>query len=190
MNNQVVETKAFKGMKNDLAGYGDYRFSVGGTYEIDPKKEIKPCEYGFHACINLMDCFEFYDNDGNNRFFEVTIFGDYKVHGSKICGRKIRIDKEIILNEYLNGEFIDHFKTKHFFTNGKRHRDGDLPATITSSGNMYYYKNGQRHRDGDLPAIIYPDGTMSYYKNGQLHRDGDLPTITRSDGSMYYYKNG
>jgi antitoxin component YwqK of YwqJK toxin-antitoxin module len=190
MNNQVVETKAFKGMTNYLTGYGDYRFSVGGTYEIDPKKEIKPCEYGFHACINLIDCFIHYANNVHNRFFEVTIFGEYKVEGPKICCRKIRIDKEVNLNEVLNGEFIDYCNNKKFYVNRKLHRDYDLPAVIHPDGSMEYYVNGKLHRDGDLPAIIYPDGTMGYYKNDKCHRDGDFPAVICSDGTTEYYKNG
>jgi antitoxin component YwqK of YwqJK toxin-antitoxin module len=190
MNETQTETKAFKSMCHDLTGHGNYQFSVGETYEIDPKKEIKPGSSGFHACINLVDCIGYYDNDGSNRFFEVTIFGDYKVEGSKICGRKIRIDKEINLNEVLNGEFTNYYKMKQFYVNGKLHRDGDLPAVICPDGITEYYLNGQLHRDGDLPAIIDPCGSIFYYKNGLLHRGGDLPAITRSDGSQEYYING
>jgi antitoxin component YwqK of YwqJK toxin-antitoxin module len=196
MNPAQTETKAFKGMKNDLTGYGDFQFSLGETYAINPKQEIKPCASGFHACINLVDCFKYYPNEDNNvynksnRFFEVTIFGDYKVEGSKICGRKIRIDKEINLNEVLNGEFIDYDKNKKFYLNGKLHSDGDLPAIIHHGGTKEYYKNGKLHRDGYLPAEIYPTGTQMYYKNGQRYRDNELPTIIGPGGSQWFYKNG
>jgi antitoxin component YwqK of YwqJK toxin-antitoxin module len=216
MNNVLSETKAFKGMTNVLTGHGNFKFSVGEIYEIDVSKKLKiyeevlfqegiivvddwldKCsnneiefEFGFHACINLIDCFEYYPNDGDNRFFEVTIFGEYKEEKDTICGRKIRIDKEINLNEVLNGEFVDYYNNKKFYINGELHRDRDLPAIIHYDGTIEYYANGELHRDGDLPAEIYTDGTKRYYKNGKLHRDGDLPAVINSNGTMEYYKNG
>jgi hypothetical protein len=174
------ETKAFKGMKNDLTGYDNFKFSVGETYAIDPKKEIKPCESGFHACINLINCFGYYDNDVDNQFFEVTIFGDYIVMGDTICCRKIRIDKKIILPDELNGEYTSYYGNKYFYVNGQLHRDGDLSVIIRPNGTQSYYKNGLLHRDGDLPAVIYPDGTKEYFVNGKCYRGGYLPAIIDS----------
>ena len=86
---------------------------------------------------------------------------------------------------------VDAQGTKEYYKNGKRHRDGDLPAVEWPGGTKEYYKNGERHRDGDLPAIEGIDGRKYYYKNGELHRDGDLPSIESSNGTKkYYYKNG
>jgi hypothetical protein len=214
MNDTQTETKAFKGMKNDLTGHDDFKFSVGQTYEIDPKKEIEPCESGFHACINLIDCFNYYKYDGKNRFFDVTIFGDYKVECDKICGRKIRIDKEVIINAVLNDILIyynsfhkhdiwgrrihdNNFNTqiytngsRYYYKNGELHHDGDLYATFFNNGVEYYYKNGQIHRDGDLPAVIGSDGTMEYYINGERHRDGDLPALIEPNGYKQFWVKG
>jgi hypothetical protein len=58
MNETQTETKAFKGMKKNLTGHGDFKFAVGETYALCPHEEIEPCKSGFHACINLIDCFE------------------------------------------------------------------------------------------------------------------------------------
>jgi antitoxin component YwqK of YwqJK toxin-antitoxin module len=190
MTESIIETKAFKGTHHDLKGFDNFQFSVGGIYQINRKKYIKPYEYGFHACINLVDCFEHYNNDGSNRFFEVTIFGEYKLEGPKIRCRKIRIDKEIMLNEVLNGEFIDYYKNKKFYVNGKLHRDDNLPAIICPDGTQKYYINGKLHRDGNLPAIIHPDGSKEYYLNEKHHRDGDLPAVIDSDGYKQYFVNG
>ena len=37
--------------------------------------------------------------------------------------------------------------------------------------------NGKRHRDGDLPALVWADGDQEWWQNGQWHRDGDQPAI-------------
>jgi len=55
-----------------------------------------------------------------------------------------------------------------------------------------WYKNGKRHRDGELPAvIIHYDGSVSkrWYKNGKLHRING-PAVIGCNGSQLWYKNG
>ena len=61
-----------------------------------------------------------------------------------------------------------HRTTKTWYKNGKRHRDGDLPAeTINHQGNVSkkWFINGKLHRD-DGPAVINFHGTQTWYKNG------------------------
>ena len=53
-----------------------------------------------------------------------------------------------------------------------------------------WYKNGRRHRNGDLPAVVRANQSKLWYKNGQLHRDGDLPAVINSNGTQEWYKNG
>lgn len=53
-----------------------------------------------------------------------------------------------------------------------------------------WYKNGQRHREGDKPAYKGADGYKSWYKNGQLHREGDKPAYEGADGYKSWWKNG
>ena len=79
--------------------------------------------------------------------------------------------------------------TKHWFKNGKRHRDNDKPAAIYTNGTKCWYKNGKCHRDNDKPAIIRSDGTKYWFKDGECHRDNDRPAITYANGSKYWYKN-
>jgi hypothetical protein len=70
-----------------------------------------------------------------------------------------------------------------------RHRDGDLPAIITTGGYKAYYKFGLRHRDSDLPAIDYDD-FKCWYKEGKLHRDNGLPAEVFSNGEKRYWVDG
>ena len=64
---------------------------------------------------------------------------------------------------------IDKYGDQCWYNEGKRHRDGDLPAIIRSSGLQYWYKNGICHRDGDKPVIICPSGSHHWYKNGLIY---------------------
>ncbi len=87
---------------------------------------------------------------------------------------------------------------------GKRHRDGDLPAEIWygnggKSKHEEWYLDGKRHRDGDLPAmILYRSGKKAmeeWYRDDKPHRDGDRPAMIQynEDGAVIcqtYYCNG
>ena len=57
-------------------------------------------------------------------------------------------------------------KTKHATiyrnSDGKRHRDNDLPAVIDSNGAQIWYRNGLRHRDNDLPAVIHLNRSLLF----------------------------
>ena len=59
--------------------------------------------------------------------------------------------------------------------NNKKHRDGDLPATVLDNGYQAWYQHGERHRSSGLPAIIYPSGTMSWFEHGELTGNQDEP---------------
>jgi len=48
-----------------------------------------------------------------------------------------------------------------------------------------WYLDGKRHREGDLPAIEYDNGTKSWWKNGLRHRD-DGPAVEDSGGKAWW----
>ena len=55
---------------------------------------------------------------------------------------------------------------------GKLHRDGDLPAFITYDGKGYcWYRNGNFHRDHNLPAEIHFDNFCRWWINGVIIKD-------------------
>ena len=56
---------------------------------------------------------------------------------------------------------------KYWLKNNKRHRDGDLPAIIMTSGDKYWFRDGLLHRDNDQPAIEYADGHKEFWVHGK-----------------------
>jgi len=82
--------------------------------------------------------------------------------------------------------------------NGKKHRGGDLPAVVTSSGDFEWWWGGDLRRGGDKPVIVLRNGTREWRKliHGErvLHRDGDKPAVIYDNGStedsMVWYWNG
>ena len=124
------------------------------------------------------------------------------------------VDEITITENFLN---ISYIRWKEggdeWLKNGKRHRDGDLPAIINREGAMLWYKDGMKHRDDDRPAVIWvkegpewwvndrrhrKDGPAVigqnsqnlWYQNGLLHRDGGLPAVVRRNGIKFWYENG
>lgn len=47
----------------------DYQYEIGKTYEI--AESPKCCKVGFHFCEKLVDCFNYYSFDPNNKVAEI-----------------------------------------------------------------------------------------------------------------------
>lgn len=67
-------------------------------------------------------------------------------------------------------------------SNGRPHRDGDLPAVVWDDGSQIWWQHGKHHRDDDLPAVVWKSGVQAWYQHGEEHRDGDLPSRVRPGG--------
>ena len=82
--------------------FRSFQYQVGKCYEIPEKPVV--CEKGFHFCEKLVDCYEYYDFDENNKVAEVTAYGDINIdeYEKKYCTNKIKIEKELNWNEVLN----------------------------------------------------------------------------------------
>ena len=89
--------KAYKAFNADMT-CRDFQYEEGKTYELDG--EPKLYEKGFHACLNLVAVFNYYDGKiGENIVVhEVELEGVAEEHGniSKVVAKKITIGKRIL----------------------------------------------------------------------------------------------
>jgi hypothetical protein len=53
-------------------------------------------------------------------------------------------------------------------------------------GHILHTLNGKRHRDGDLPAVEWVNGDKSWYIHGKLHRENG-PAVEFVNGDKWYY---
>ena len=97
MSKQKV-VKGYKVFNPDWTCMG-FQYQVGKCYEIPEKPVV--CEKGFHFCEKLVDCYEYYDFDENNKVAEITAYGEIVIENNKSCTNKIRIEREINWNEVL-----------------------------------------------------------------------------------------
>ncbi len=73
---------------------------------------------------------------------------------------------------------VDNGVIEYRLPNGKFHRE-DGPAVDIEEGSYpqrQWWINGKKHREGGLPAVEYADGSKIYYVNDRLHRE-DGPAI-------------
>ena len=90
--------KAYKAFKADLT-CRDFQYEEGKTYEIDC--ESKLCNRGFHACLNLLDVFDYYYGEFGKDIVihEVELEGvsdERDEDNSKVVAKKIKIGKRIL----------------------------------------------------------------------------------------------
>ena len=88
--------KAYKGFNKDMTCRG-FQYEVGKEYETD-KADL--CTCGFHACLYPQDCFGYYP-PAISRYCLVEIDDVDKKSSddTKICGKKIKIIKELTIEE-------------------------------------------------------------------------------------------
>lgn len=90
--------KAYKAFKVNLTCRG-FQYEEGNTYNIDG--EPKLCKYGFHACLNIKDVFNYYNGEVGKDVvvYEVEIEGisdETSKNDSKVVAKKITIGKRIL----------------------------------------------------------------------------------------------
>ena len=93
--------KGYKVFNPDWTCRG-FQYRVGETYEMDEKPQL--CDVGFHFCKRIVDCFNFYRFDSNNKVAEVEALGDIDTNkdDSKCSTNKIHIIREITWQEVLD----------------------------------------------------------------------------------------
>ena len=148
--------KGYKVFNSDWTCRG-YQYEVGKTYEI--AESPKCCKVGFHFCERLVDCFNYYLFDQNNKVAKIEAIGeiDFDNTNSKCCTNKI-----VILKELTWAEVLDMCNTGEG-NSGKRN-SGDCNSGCYNSGD---YNIGD-YNSGDYNIGYYNSGdyNIGYYNSG------------------------
>ena len=67
---------------------------------------------------------------------------------------------------------IDTNGTKHWYLNGRYHREDGPAAIEIANGNKWWYLNGKYHRK-DGPAVELANGTKYWYLNGIYYSEAN-----------------
>lgn len=121
--------KGYKVFNSDWTCRG-FKYEIGKTYEH--KGVINLCEEGFHFCKNLIDCFNYYSFDPNNKVAEIEAEGKIIEGTDKCVTSKITIIKEITWNEVL--DLVNTGKNNSGNCNSGNWNSGDCNSAKHSSG--------------------------------------------------------
>lgn len=78
----------------------DFQYEVGNTYHHNGS--IGLCEKGFHFCEKLVNCFNYYSFNPENKVAEVIATGEIIKGDDKCVTNNIEIVREISWNDVLN----------------------------------------------------------------------------------------
>ena len=143
--------KGYKGTDKNMRCRG-MQFEIGKSYHVDG--DIAVCSRGLHFCENLIDVFDFYDNEDGNRFFEIEASGRIMREGRKSAASDIRIIKEL----------SDVEINRTVYGNGYGNGYGDGYGDGYGNGNGYGYGYGYGYGDGN--GYGYGNGNGNGYGNG------------------------
>lgn len=163
--------KGYKVFNSDWTCRG-YQYEIGKTYEI--AESPKCCKVGFHFCEKLIDCFNYYSFDPNNKVAEIEAIGeiDFDDTNSKCCTNKIVILKELKWNEVLD------------MCNSGKGNSGHHNSGNYNSGN----RNSGYHNSGNYNSGNYNSGYRnSGYRNSGYYNSGNCNSGYYNSG---YYNSG
>ena len=144
--------KAYKGFNKDMTCTPNgkpFQYKEGETYE---EPEAYLCKRGFHACLDPLDCLNYYDIC-NGVYHEVElddVFEERHPEDTKVCGRKIKIGAKLSIKDIVKAsvDFTMERVKKEGGTNpeyaAKLASSGDS-AKLASSG--YYAQLASSGKD-------------------------------------------
>lgn len=159
--------KGYKVFNPDWTCRG-YQFKVGKTFTEDV---IPVCCYkGFHFCTEIVDCFEYYPFNPNNKVAEVEALDDIDISDidSKCSTNKIHIIRELTWHEVL--EMVNTGEDCTGFCNTGKHNSGDRNSGNKNSGDS----NSGSHNSGNFNSGNHCSGNCNSgnYNSGHCNSGG------------------
>ena len=186
-------------MKNIIKGYKVFnpdwtcrgsKYKAGETYEH--YGDIKLCGGGFHFCVKVTDCFNYYAFDSNNKVAEVEAIGLVKSCGDKSVTNKIRIVRELDWSEVL--KLVNTGNGNSGCCNSGDYNSRDWNSGNRNSGdyNSGDYNSGD-FNSGDWNSGDFNSGNRNsgHYNSGD-YNSGDCNSgdWNLGDWNLGYYSSG
>jgi len=159
--NEQKTVKGYKVFNPDWTCRG-FQYEVGKCYEMDESPIA--CKKGFHFCNKLIDCYEYYDFDSENKVAEVIAYGEIVTKDNKSCTNKIKIGRKINWNEVL--DMVNIGKNCTGLGNNGNNNSGNYNDGNGNNGN---YNDGS-YNDGDYNEGSNNDGN---YNKGNYNKGTD-----------------
>ena len=161
----------------------DFQFELGKTYEH--KEKVILCQSGFHFCLKLNDCFNYYDFDSRNRVFEIEASGKIIKEDNKDSKQAcsiIKFVKELTWQEVLDLINIGYHNTGRSNSgdcNSGHSNSGNCNTGHSNSGNH----NSGYHNSGNCNTGYHNAGNRnSGYHNSGYYNSGNHNSGNRNSG--------
>nr|DAV88631.1 MAG TPA: hypothetical protein [Caudoviricetes sp.] len=172
--------KAYKGFNRDMtctpAGGAPFQYKEGETYE-EPEADL--CEKGFHACLDPLDCLNYY-NICDSVYHEVElddVSEQREKNDTKVCGKKIRIGAKLSIKDIVKAS-VDFTMDRVKKEGGTNSGDN---AKLASSG--YYAQLASSGDNAQLASSGYNAKLASSGKNSVVMSAGIDGKVKASVGN-------
>ena len=117
--------KAYKGFNKDMTCRG-FQFEEGKAYHEDT---AVLCDCGFHACLDPLDCFGYYDPSCDSVYHEVELdnVSEQRENDTKVVAKDIKIGSRLSIKDIVK-ESIDFT-----FSNVRKENNTDCVSGKSSS---------------------------------------------------------
>ena len=170
--------KAYKEFNKDMTctpSVGKtFQYKEGETYE-DPEADL--CKRGFHACLDPLDCLNYYDIC-NSVYHEVElddVCEERHPEDTKVCGRKIKIGAKLSIKDIIKAS-VDFTMERVKKEGGTNSRNS---AQLASSGNY-----------AQLASSGYSTQLASSGDSAKLASSGDSTQLASSGDSAKLASSG
>ena len=179
--------KAYKGFNKDMTctpkGGKPFQYKEGETYE---EPEAYLCKRGFHACLDPLDCLNYYDIC-NGVYHEVElddVFEEHHPEDTKVCGRKIKIGAKLSIKDIVKSsvDFTMERVKKEGGTNS-----GDY-ANLASSGDYANLASSGDYANLAISGDYANLASSGYYAN--LASSGDYAKLASSGNNANLASSG
>ena len=149
--------KGYKVFKSDWTCKG-FQYEVGKTYEM--KEDPVCCKSGFHFCGKLIDCFNCYRFDSENKVAEIEAMGAIDKGNNKFCTNKIKIIRELTWHEVLDLVNAGKYNTGRGNTGNKNAGDWNTGRGNTGNWNTGNWNTGNKNT-GDWNSTDFSTGCFN-----------------------------
>lgn len=147
--------KGYKVFNSDWTCRG-FQYKVGETYKYEG--EISICETGFHFCKKLVDCFNYYTFDPENKVAIIEATGEViesNYSNNKCVTNEIKIIRELNWHEVL--DMVNFNKGNTGIKNTGSYNSGNYNTGIKNTGD---YNSGD-YNTGDFNSGDYNTGKFN-----------------------------
>ena len=191
----MEKIEGYKAFDENLCCRG-FQFEIGKEFKFDG--EPIPCKQGFHFCMKLGECYNYYPPEPNTRICKVEALGEVKTDDEiKYCTNHIKILEEVKdpREESNSGDMNSGYRNSGYGNSGDRN-SGDMNSGDRNSGDRNSgdrnsgdrnsgYRNSGYRNSGDMNSGYRNSGDMnSGYRNSGDMNSGDMNSGDMNSGDM------